>query len=87
MGLRLKGILVDYVIIGNTIHLGLAAVINVTPGTTGVMIDDTDVAVLCRELEELGADVVGLNCSYGPDTMIPLMQRVKEKCTVRTCFF
>ena len=52
-------------------------------GTTGLLIDGTDVGDLCRELEELGADVVGLNCSYGPDTMLPFMQRVKDKCKVR----
>jgi betaine-homocysteine S-methyltransferase len=32
----------------------------------------------CRRLEEVGADVVGLNCSRGPRTMLPLMKRIRE---------
>lgn len=33
----------------------------------------------CRVLEEKGADVVGLNCAAGPDTMMPIVKRIKEK--------
>ena len=32
-----------------------------------------DAAEACRRLEEAGADVVGLNCSRGPATMLPLI--------------
>jgi betaine-homocysteine S-methyltransferase len=31
----------------------------------------------CRRLEEEGADVVGLNCSRGPETMLPLLEAVR----------
>jgi betaine-homocysteine S-methyltransferase len=31
----------------------------------------------CRRLEEQGADVVGLNCSRGPDTILPLLESVR----------
>jgi betaine-homocysteine S-methyltransferase len=31
----------------------------------------------CRRLEGAGADVVGLNCSRGPATMLPLLERVR----------
>jgi betaine-homocysteine S-methyltransferase len=31
----------------------------------------------CRRLEEAGADVVGLNCSRGPDTILPILERVR----------
>jgi betaine-homocysteine S-methyltransferase len=32
----------------------------------------------CRILEERGADVVGLNCSRGPKTMLPILERIRE---------
>jgi betaine-homocysteine S-methyltransferase len=31
----------------------------------------------CRRLEAAGADVVGLNCSRGPETMLPLIEQVR----------
>jgi betaine-homocysteine S-methyltransferase len=31
----------------------------------------------CKRLEDAGADVVGLNCSRGPETMLPLLERVR----------
>ena len=31
----------------------------------------------CRRLEAAGADVVGLNCSRGPRTMLPLLERIR----------
>jgi len=31
----------------------------------------------CKRLEDAGADVVGLNCSRGPATLIPLLERVR----------
>jgi len=31
----------------------------------------------CRRLEAAGADVVGLNCIRGPDTMLPLLESVR----------
>lgn len=33
----------------------------------------------CRIAEENGADVVGLNCGRGPETMMPILQRIREK--------
>ena len=36
----------------------------------------------CRRLEEAGADVVGLNCSRGPATMMPLIKEIKKVCKV-----
>lgn len=32
----------------------------------------------CRELEERGADVVGLNCARGPATMLPLLEPIRD---------
>ncbi|MGI8778847.1 MAG: homocysteine S-methyltransferase family protein [Solirubrobacteraceae bacterium] len=34
----------------------------------------------CRRLEEAGAAVVGLNCIRGPQTMLPLLERIRETC-------
>jgi betaine-homocysteine S-methyltransferase len=31
----------------------------------------------CKRVEDAGADVVGLNCSRGPETMLPLLERVR----------
>lgn len=35
-------------------------------------------AEACRRLEEAGADVVGLNCTRGPDTMLPIIQEIRD---------
>lgn len=32
----------------------------------------------CRRLEDAGADVVGLNCIRGPQTMLPLLRSIRE---------
>ena len=32
----------------------------------------------CRILEENGADVVGLNCGRGPETMMPILERIRN---------
>src|ERR687896_1403122 len=33
----------------------------------------------CRRLEAAGADVVGLNCIRGPETMLPLLRPIRER--------
>jgi betaine-homocysteine S-methyltransferase len=35
-------------------------------------------AEACRRLEEQGADVVGLNCIRGPNTMLPIIEKIRE---------
>ncbi|MBA3366525.1 MAG: homocysteine S-methyltransferase family protein [Actinobacteria bacterium] len=32
----------------------------------------------CKRLEDAGADVVGLNCIRGPETMLPLLEKIRE---------
>jgi betaine-homocysteine S-methyltransferase len=32
----------------------------------------------CKLLQDKGADVVGLNCSRGPDSMLPLLKEIAE---------
>ncbi len=38
----------------------------------------------CKRLEDAGADVVGLNCMRGPDTMLPMLRKIRlaVKCHV-----
>jgi betaine-homocysteine S-methyltransferase len=40
-------------------------------------IDGVEFDEACRQLEAAGADVVGLNCSRGPATMLPLLERIR----------
>ena len=59
--------------------LNLPAVVTlatVQPDTTrdGYAYDEA-----CKILEDNGADVVGLNCARGPDTMLPILAKVREK--------
>lgn len=35
----------------------------------------------CKQLQDEGADVVGLNCAMGPETMMPIIERIKQKVT------
>ncbi|MCZ6635250.1 MAG: homocysteine S-methyltransferase family protein [bacterium] len=40
--------------------------------------DDVQIEEAVKQLEQAGADVVGLNCARGPNTMMPLLKRVRE---------
>jgi len=40
-------------------------------------IDGYAFAEACKRLEDRGADVVGLNCSRGPQTMLPIIDRIR----------
>ena len=46
--------------------------------------DNHSWAEACKILEDSGADVVGLNCSRGPETMLPLLEQIRSavKCYV-----
>jgi betaine-homocysteine S-methyltransferase len=55
---------------------GLPAVVTFA-STSDRTIDDYELDDACRRLEEHGADVVGLNCSRGPETMLPLLERIR----------
>jgi betaine-homocysteine S-methyltransferase len=45
--------------------------------TDEVTIDGYEYDEACRQLESKGADVVGLNCSRGPATMLPILERIR----------
>jgi methionine synthase I (cobalamin-dependent) len=61
---------------------GLPAVVMLTPHREGTAREGLSMAEGCRRLEAAGADVVGLNCSRGPDTLLPLLEEVRAAVTV-----
>jgi betaine-homocysteine S-methyltransferase len=61
---------------------GLPAVITLTPHSDPDMRDGMTVVDACRAAEAAGADVVGLNCARGPETMLPLLAEVREAVSV-----
>ena len=60
----------------------LPAVVTLAIHRTGITRDHFSPEDACKQLEDLGADVVGLNCARGPDTMLPLLQKI---CEVLSC--
>ena len=59
----------------------MPAVVTLTPNSA-MTYDGVPLSTALRTLEELGADVVGINCFRGPDTMLPLMRDVRKECKV-----
>jgi betaine-homocysteine S-methyltransferase len=63
-------------------ELGLPAMVtfaSVQPSTT---YDGYDYVEACRILADHGATIVGLNCSRGPRTMLPLLERIRAAVDV-----
>ncbi|ESP04077.1 hypothetical protein LOTGIDRAFT_230320 [Lottia gigantea] len=60
---------------------GLPAVVNLAPPAIDSTCDGVPYDVACKKLEDLGADVVGLNCSRGPATMMPIMRKIRKTCS------
>ena len=63
---------------------GLPTVLTISPMGENKMRDGKSVVDTCKELEQLGADVVGLNCFRGPATMFPFLKEIRKavKCHV-----
>ncbi|XP_076445006.1 betaine--homocysteine S-methyltransferase 1-like [Babylonia areolata] len=59
---------------------GLPAVVTFAPTVTNLLYDGVPIGEACRQLEEGGADVVGINCLRGPSTILPLMEEVRRAC-------
>jgi betaine-homocysteine S-methyltransferase len=57
---------------------GLPAVITFAVHRDGTLRDVTSLADACRQAEQAGASVVGLNCIRGPKTMLPLLAPIRE---------
>lgn len=61
---------------------GIPAVITLTALEPEMTLDDVPFPEACRKLEEAGADVVGINCSRGPRTILPVIKEVRAACKV-----
>jgi betaine-homocysteine S-methyltransferase len=61
---------------------GLPAVVTLAAHQDPQMREGVSPAEACKRLEAAGADVVGLNCSRGPNTMLPLLEEVRDAVSV-----
>jgi betaine-homocysteine S-methyltransferase len=57
---------------------GLPAVMTLAITRNGLSWDERTPEDCCQALEQGGADVVGLNCSRGPATMLPLLEPIRR---------
>ncbi|MFC4893032.1 homocysteine S-methyltransferase family protein [Pseudofrancisella aestuarii] len=62
----------------------LPTVLTIAPMAENTMRDGWSIVDTCKELEQRGADVVGLNCFRGPQTMLPDLKKIRAavKCHV-----
>jgi betaine-homocysteine S-methyltransferase len=61
---------------------GLTVVATLAIHKEGTVREGIAPAEACRRLEAAGADVVGLNCTRGPDTLLPMLEEVRDAVTV-----
>jgi len=59
-------------------ELGLPAMVTLAPTQPDRTRDGYDYVEACRILAAEGADVVGLNCDRGPQTIMPLIAKIRE---------
>lgn len=59
---------------------GKPAVVTLTAFVPDVTLDKIPFPDACRKLELAGAAVVGLNCTRGPRTMLPLLKEIRKVC-------
>ena len=57
---------------------GTPAVITLAMHRSGLTREGLAPAEACKRLEDAGADVVGLNCSRGPSTMLPMIGDIRK---------
>lgn len=57
---------------------GLPAVVTLTPHRVDRLRDEVALEEAVQQLEEGGAEVVGVNCARGPQTMMPAVKRIRE---------
>jgi betaine-homocysteine S-methyltransferase len=56
---------------------GLPVVLTIAPMALNEMADGVGIVETCQRLEQAGADVVGMNCFRGPDTMLPWLKDIR----------
>ena len=64
-------------------ELGLPAMVTFASVQQTTTYDGYDYVEACRILADHGATVVGLNCSRGPETMLPLLEASARRSTSR----
>lgn len=57
---------------------GLPVVLTIAPMAMNEMTDGVGIVETCQRLEQAGADVVGMNCFRGPDTMLPWVKQIRD---------
>lgn len=57
---------------------GLPTVITLAPMAFEEMADGLSIVETAKRLEQGGADVVGMNCFRGPETMMPWLKQIRE---------
>ncbi len=62
----------------------LPSVITIAPYGQNIMRDNVSILDTCKELEQKGGDIVGMNCHRGPNTMMPYLKEIRKalKCHV-----
>jgi methionine synthase I (cobalamin-dependent) len=63
-------------------ELGLPAMVTFASVQASTTYDGYDYVEACRILADHGATIVGLNCSRGPETMLPLLERIRASVDV-----
>ena len=63
---------------------GLPSIITIAPMGENIMRDGVSILDTCKELEQKGGDVVGMNCFRGPNTMMPYIKKIRKslKCHI-----
>jgi betaine-homocysteine S-methyltransferase len=67
-----------YTALEEIIKSGLPSVLTISPMGENMMRDGVSVIDTCKELEQRGADVVGMNCFRGPNTMMPYLKDIRQ---------
>ncbi len=57
---------------------GLPVVLTIAPMAASEMMDHVGIVETCQQLEQGGADVVGMNCFRGPQTMLPWLKKIRD---------
>ena len=57
---------------------GLPVVLTIAPMAMEEMADGVGIVETCQRLEQAGADVVGMNCFRGPETMLPWLKQIRK---------
>jgi methionine synthase I (cobalamin-dependent) len=61
---------------------GLPAVITLAVHQSGSTREEWTPEEACKRFEDAGADVVGCNCTRGPNTMLPILERIRAAVDV-----